>query len=78
LMKAVPSLYEDLTERKGIPGSPPDLLNMPPGCPFEPRCEYAHAKCRESTPDKIYSPTGHEVACHLYPNPDSISEVRTS
>lgn len=78
LMKAVPSLYEDVSERKGIPGSPPDLLNMPPGCPFHPRCEYAHAKCKEENPIKVYTPAGHEVACHLYPNPESVAEVRTS
>ncbi|MFC4809610.1 ABC transporter ATP-binding protein [Paenibacillus sp. GCM10023250] len=78
LMKAVPSLYQDLAEREGIPGSPPDLLNMPPGCPFAPRCEFALDACGASSPVKVYSPTGHEVACHLYPNPDSISEVRTS
>ncbi|SFJ17298.1 peptide/nickel transport system ATP-binding protein [Paenibacillus sp. UNC496MF] len=78
LMKAVPSLYHDLAEREGIPGSPPDLLNMPPGCPFAPRCELAHDKCRASSPAKVYSSAGHEVACHLYPNASSISEVRTS
>jgi peptide/nickel transport system ATP-binding protein len=78
LMKAVPSLYEDVSERKGIPGSPPDLLDMPPGCPFHPRCDYAHDKCRKHNPIKVYTPAGHEVACHLYPNPESVAEVRTS
>jgi peptide/nickel transport system ATP-binding protein len=52
----------------GIPGMPPELLNLPPGCAFAPRCPYAFDRCRVDTP-VIQSP-GHrrQVACHLYPS----------
>ena len=35
---------------KTIPGSPPDLANRPPGCPFSPRCYLAVERCREDPP----------------------------
>ena len=46
-----------------IPGQPPDLLNLPEGCPFKPRCRYAEDRC--STPDiplRLVKP-GHYSAC---------------
>ncbi|MCL2007348.1 MAG: ABC transporter ATP-binding protein [Treponema sp.] len=46
LLNAVPSLRDDLMERKPIPGHPPNLLSLPEGCRFSPRC-FAHidGKC---------------------------------
>lgn len=35
---------------RSIPGSPPNLLALPPGCAFEPRCSYAHDECSKSVP----------------------------
>ena len=35
-----------------IPGLPPDLGNLPAGCPFHPRCELATDQCRKAYPDK--------------------------
>jgi len=43
LMSAVPSLRDDVTKRKAIPGHPPDLANLPDSCRFAPRC-FAHAQ----------------------------------
>jgi peptide/nickel transport system ATP-binding protein len=51
-----------------IPGNPPSLINVPPGCPFHPRCAYAElngGKEREIRPSLIESDPGHLVACHL-------------
>jgi oligopeptide transport system ATP-binding protein len=48
-----------------IPGSPPNLLNLPPGCPFEPRCFLAKAECREVVPVLEAKGDGHEAACIL-------------
>jgi oligopeptide/dipeptide ABC transporter ATP-binding protein len=45
-----------------IPGTPPDLADLPPGCPFQPRCEYAEERCGERQPVLVPSP-GREVAC---------------
>jgi peptide/nickel transport system ATP-binding protein len=41
LMKAIPSLYDDVSKRKAIGGYPPNLLDLPKGCRFGPRCPYA-------------------------------------
>ncbi len=38
LINAAPSLVDDITKRRAIPGSPPDLVNPPAGCRFGPRC----------------------------------------
>jgi peptide/nickel transport system ATP-binding protein len=51
----------------GIPGLPPALLNLPPGCPFAPRCPLAFDRCRDETPDLQDVAPGWRVACHLYP-----------
>ena len=41
----------------GIPGSPPDLGNPPPGCPFHPRCAFAEPRCRQVMPALAPPPT---------------------
>jgi oligopeptide/dipeptide ABC transporter ATP-binding protein len=45
LLKALPELAAQRADGKlvPIPGQPPDLASLPPGCPFAPRCEFAHA-----------------------------------
>jgi len=43
LMTAIPSLRDDVTQRRAIPGHPPDLANLPDSCRFAPRCP-AHAQ----------------------------------
>src|SRR5271169_667247 len=47
LLNSFPSLRGPRRELAGIPGSPPDLRNPPPGCPFMPRCGYATDDCRD-------------------------------
>jgi oligopeptide/dipeptide ABC transporter ATP-binding protein len=47
LLNSFPSLRGPRRELAGIPGSPPDLRNPPPGCPFLPRCGYGTAACLE-------------------------------
>ncbi|HET8600788.1 MAG TPA: ABC transporter ATP-binding protein [Segeticoccus sp.] len=50
-----------------IPGSPPSLIQLPPGCPFAPRCAYAWDKCRTETPplDPVFGDSAHRSACWL-------------
>jgi oligopeptide/dipeptide ABC transporter ATP-binding protein len=48
-----------------IPGRPPDLSRMPPGCAFHPRCALAEARCRETAPSRLPIAPEHEAACHL-------------
>ena len=47
LLNSFPSLRGPRRELNGIPGSPPDLRNPPPGCPFLPRCGYGTAACED-------------------------------
>jgi peptide/nickel transport system ATP-binding protein len=46
-----------------IPGSPPDLRRLPPGCSFAPRCPRRTADCRRSFPEPRFTELGHIVAC---------------
>lgn len=46
-----------------IPGAPPSLVALPPGCPFAPRCPLAVDACREAEPDLDTVAPGHQVAC---------------
>jgi len=66
LLKSIPRL--DLAEKQRlvpIPGTPPDLLKPPVGCPFASRCPYAMNICLEKMPEYTTSPTGHRAACWL-------------
>jgi oligopeptide transport system ATP-binding protein len=64
LLKSVPRLDEDRKERlEPIPGMPPDLINLPPGCPFYPRCTYRQPRNKEEMPPLIGVQPGHDVAC---------------
>jgi peptide/nickel transport system ATP-binding protein len=46
-----------------IPGSPPDLANLPPGCAFAPRCSRAVEACRKAMPDAVLIEPGHVARC---------------
>jgi len=54
-----------------IQGSSPDLTNLPPGCPFHPRCAYARPKCKEQRPVKKQIEKDRWVTCWLYDNDDN-------
>lgn len=68
LIKSIPSIdKEERDELYSIKGSPPNLVNLPAGCPFYPRCPKADVKCDEVMPPlEKYSETGY-IACY-YPN----------
>ncbi|MEE9437103.1 MAG: ABC transporter ATP-binding protein [Candidatus Adiutricales bacterium] len=64
LMASVPRLDQDMkTKLVPIEGQPPDLLHVPPGCSFHPRCSYAMEQCREERPELADVAEKHEVAC---------------
>ncbi|MEM0377914.1 MAG: ABC transporter ATP-binding protein [Thermosphaera sp.] len=65
LLSSIPRLHGEIRDLTWIPGVPPDLSNPPPGCRFEPRCPYAHSRCKEEPPIVEVEP-GHKVACWLY------------
>jgi peptide/nickel transport system ATP-binding protein len=65
LISSLPSLRTKGILR-GIPGTPPSLLNPPPGCVFHPRCPKAFGPCAVEIPPLREVDAGHWVACHLY------------
>ncbi len=67
LLDSFPSLQGPRRELTGIPGSPPDLRRLPPGCSFAPRCRSAYAPCTEHTPalQPLPDAGGRLTACHL-------------
>ena len=48
-----------------IQGSPPSLIDLPPGCPFSTRCSKAEAICKEKRPDYREISPGHWILCHI-------------
>ncbi|MGR3808014.1 oligopeptide ABC transporter ATP-binding protein OppD [Pasteurella testudinis] len=50
LINAVPKLNEETHQLITIPGNPPNLLNLPQGCPFQPRCLHATQQCLQAPP----------------------------
>jgi peptide/nickel transport system ATP-binding protein len=70
LLGSMPRLDEARLDRLvPIAGSPPSLIKVPPGCPFHPRCRYAHlngGRSETEVPElRATEQTGHLVACHL-------------
>ena len=66
LMRSIPRLEDPShTRLLTIPGRPPDLLNPPKGCPFEPRCPYARDRCAKEMPPLVTAPgtSDHTYAC---------------
>jgi oligopeptide transport system ATP-binding protein len=49
-----------------IPGSPPDMLDPPKGCPFTPRCPYSMRICAEEMPEYTTFSAEHKAACWLH------------
>lgn len=67
LLRSVPLLEERKTKRlKSIPGFPPDMSNLPKGCPFSARCEWAQSVCFEEPPELKDIGGNRKVACY-YP-----------
>jgi len=68
LLRSIPKLeMAKHTTLDAIGGRPPDLVNLPAGCSFAPRCHYAQARCHEVEPALTPDPEdpSHLVACHF-------------
>jgi peptide/nickel transport system ATP-binding protein len=64
LLRAVPRVSGALGNVASIPGSPPDLVRLPPGCSYVPRCPFAIDACRAADPPLLAVDTpNHEAAC---------------
>ncbi len=66
LLGAVPPVRGDPKTARSIPGSPPDLLHLPSGCPFHPRCTYAQPDCHDAEPDLLEAGDGQHSACFYW------------
>lgn len=64
LRDSFPPLTEPVRRLSGIAGSPPDLLRLPAGCAFEPRCPVRIARCAGDRPDLTELGDG-SAACHV-------------
>ena len=65
LLQALPRLDQPDKQLQALPGSPPDMVNLPDECPFLPRCNKALAQCRAShRPQLLEREPAHHVACY--------------
>ena len=65
LMRSIPTLESSGTKLQPITGTPIDLLNMPTGCPFAPRCDAAMKVCLEERPESIVINDCHWAGCWM-------------
>jgi oligopeptide/dipeptide ABC transporter ATP-binding protein len=63
LLNSFPSVRGPRRKLAGIPGSPPDPRDMPPGCPFQPRCRFVRSEC--ASVDMQLMPAEAEAPEHL-------------
>jgi oligopeptide transport system ATP-binding protein len=68
LLKSVPRLDQARKEKlEPIEGFPPDLIHMPQGCAFRPRCKFAVQKCEDAEPPLLEVASEHYSACWEWP-----------
>ena len=65
LLASIPNIKLEQPKLQTMPGSPPDLVNPPPGCVFHPRCPQAMDVCKTKKPE-TKTEDGHQVSCWLY------------
>ena len=66
LLLSIPSIKQDRAQRlTPIPGSPPDMIHPPKGCPFAPRCPHARMICQEQIPPYTNVGEGRRSMCWL-------------
>jgi oligopeptide transport system ATP-binding protein len=65
LLRSVPDPTSEQGALYQIPGLPPDVAHLPPGCPFAPRCERAEEICRREFPPFVQINVGHFSLCHF-------------
>jgi len=68
LLKSIPKITSENVRLYNIKGVVPNLLKLPRGCRFNPRCEKAIPRCFESEPEMYKTSENHFVRCFLYEN----------
>jgi oligopeptide/dipeptide ABC transporter ATP-binding protein len=59
-----------------IPGQPPELADLPHGCPFAPRCTYAQKACSEVAMTLVEVDPGHATACPIVGRGESLAAAK--
>lgn len=77
LFNSLPNLKDRQADLKPIKGLMPDPSDLPQGCAFCPRCDYAMDICKTQKPPRTYRNETHYVECHLY-NKDNIKEGKVN
>jgi len=66
LLDSLPRLDDERDRLATIEGEPPDPTDVPPGCPFNPRCPHAMDRCRQEEPElRLLDGRGHRASCWL-------------
>ena len=65
LLRSVPDPTDEQGNLYQIPGLPPDMAHLKPGCPFAPRCDYVQDICRREFPPFVTLNTDHHSLCHF-------------
>jgi peptide/nickel transport system ATP-binding protein len=65
LFNSIPKLNDERDLLDALPGLMPDPTNLPPGCPFHPRCKASMPNCSNSAPNLRDMGDGHLLACHI-------------
>ena len=65
LLESIPHVDQKGSRLVPIEGAPPSLINVPPGCPFHPRCPHRFKPCDKDIPELVDRGGGHPDACHL-------------
>ena len=65
LMRSIPTVDSDGSRLQPISGTPIDLLNMPKGCPFAPRCDAAMKICMRQRCERMQINEDHQAACWM-------------
>jgi peptide/nickel transport system ATP-binding protein len=69
LFASLPGRLPTRARLRSIKGSPPSLINLPPGCPFRPRCPYAFERCIDEPPlFEVFGDRDQRSACWLPPD----------
>ena len=65
LLRSIPTMHTMGQKLQPISGTPIDLLNLPPGCPFAPRCDAAMKICIREAPDSLIINQNHKASCWM-------------
>ena len=67
LMGAIFDTKMDFTKKiESIEGEPPSPLDVPPGCPFQNRCNHRKERCTKDHPHLVEVGPNHKVSCHMF------------